>query len=175
MNRPFSLPFLPGILSAALLTGCAALEQEQGQRWPSPLVPVKQEYALSEVRVKWIRVPLPRLAAFSADYTETAGLQGSLIAGMAIPPVDEQDGRCVVLVPEIHANDDLAMRALGHEVAHCFLGRWHDSWDGALEAKRMQTAVPGPEMREKILLVMERYFPEYLPEILKFLNGESAS
>ena len=169
MNRSL---YFSGILSAALLTGCAALEPE---RWPSPPVAVKPEYALSEVRVKWIRVPLPRLAEFSAAYTATAGLQGSLIAGLAIPPVDGQDGRCVVLVPEIQTNDDLGMRALGHEVAHCFLGRWHDSWDGSLEAKQMQTAVPGPQMREKILLVMERHFPEYLPEIVSFLNGESAS
>lgn len=167
MNRSL---FFSGILSAALLTGCAALEPE---RWPSPPVPVKPEYALADVHVKWIRVPLPRFAAFSADYTETAGLHGSLIAGMAIPPVDGQDGRCVVLVPEIQTNDDLGMRALGHEVAHCFLGRWHDSWDGALEAKRMHAAVPGPQMREKIMLVMERYFPEYMPEIRAFLSGES--
>ena len=168
--------FLSGSPIVSALVGCGSPTaiSELAQCQPiTPPVSVKPEYDLPAVRVKWIRVPLPRLAEFSADYTATAGLQGRLIAGLSIPPTDAEDGYCVVLVPDMERNDDLAMRALGHEVAHCFMGRWHDSWDGALDAKKAHAAIPGAEMRKIILKEIERYFPEYMPEIMEFLNGES--
>jgi hypothetical protein len=44
--------------------------------------------------------------------------------GCALFYLDRQ--HCVVIAPEIQDVDDAATAVLGHEVAHCALGRYHD-------------------------------------------------
>lgn len=99
------------------------------------------EYVLDDVQIKWIRVNPQEFSGVKIEIAQDQGLVFTL-GGLSIPPVSS-DGkaRCVILSPEPHEHNDQAMQILGHEVAHCFYGRWHGLFGSDLDAGEARTPV----------------------------------
>lgn len=120
------LKAIAAALTALAVSGCATLDsgldrdkqmQQIADRWQ-----VYPEVNLSEVTIKWLRVPQADLdQAASVVYGDDPRAR---LYGLAFPATAD-DPRCLILAPEPQRHGDSAMEVFGHEVLHCFAGRWH--------------------------------------------------
>ena len=81
---------------------------------PTDVLPTFDHSEYMQVKVLWLPAD---------EITEICDTPGA--GACAIP--GEEDGLCVIYMPEWDGEYDLSvMRLLGHEFSHCIWGYWHD-------------------------------------------------
>lgn len=161
------LSLLTSALAATLISGCAVIPQAMHLR-PA----VEPEYQLDEVHIKWIRIDPTALPTVSLS---GSGETDARVGGVSFLS-DGKSGvnsKCVVLVPLPQVNDDEAMRMLGHEVSHCFLGRWHGHWGHNESAEVGRSQETMEETRQGAFEVVHQYFPGSVSEVESFLMNST--
>lgn len=105
------------LISVMSMVGCTA-EPKQEYRSYNPT-------AFHEERViRWIPVPKDKIDKECKSSFQFLNIiyNGVPLRGCAFFP---EENTCLILAPEPEANNDKYMLTLGHEVAHCFRGRFH--------------------------------------------------
>lgn len=96
------------VLPALLLAGCSAIPTRE------PIVPSR---TIETMTVTIHQMSQDAVSAFCAD----EGLPRRRACTIAYP----QEHRCDMYVPSVHFLDDPETETVGHEVLHCFYGRYH--------------------------------------------------
>jgi len=147
-----------------MLSGCAGSQVRKLDDRPC----VEPEYTASELRIRWIRVDPSEFDDLSAQVRSTYSLKSGGVAGMAL--MNPEDGRCLVIAQEPLMDGDHAMHTLGHEILHCFAGRWHKAWWGDVPRD-----APLDVVRELALKAIDKTMPEIAEEARAFFAGGSSS
>lgn len=169
------------VCAAIALSGCSTLGsgldrdkqmQQIAERWR-----VYPELQLEEVRIKWLRVSQAdlQLAAERMFDGDPAGK----IYGFAFPPTPD-DPRCLILAPEPKKHGDSAMEVFGHELLHCFSGRWHVpshvtalGLSSGMERSALSEIWRGDSLaavRDQAIRKADRWFPAQADEIKAFFD-----
>lgn len=186
VNKNPLLTLVLAALASASMTFPMVGQAEDTAQWLSAAEPefgvdmrkppsVEPEFRLDAVHIKWVRINPEDIPSFRVINATGAVTNLGAFEGLAIPFPDAEDGvaRCVILAPEPRFDQDDAMNVLGHEVAHCFLGRWHGRWSKDESAEESRAVASLESIRQGAIDVIRQILPEKLSEIEAFLaSGE---
>lgn len=152
----------------SVLSGCAGVVTHDGgsfSRAPVRPVRVDSEYKADEMLIKWIRVDPSEFDEMSAHIGSVFSLKSVGVAGMSI--MNPERGKCLVIAPEPLLDGDQSMYALGHEVLHCFDGRWHEAWWGGMP----RNAASLDEVQRLALELLDQFMPDIADDARAFFTA----
>ncbi|MFZ5882381.1 MAG: hypothetical protein ACOYYI_01220 [Chloroflexota bacterium] len=152
-------------LFASALSGCAGVVTHDGNSFSQAPVRVDSEYKADEMLIKWIRVDPSEFDEMGAQVRSVFSLKSGGVAGMSI--MNPERGKCLVIAPEPLLDGDQSMHTLGHEVLHCFDGRWHEAWWGGMP----RNAASLDEVQRLALELLDQFMPDIADDARAFFTA----